>query len=155
LQDLVRRVAYETLSKKERKARHLAAAAHVERTFASEQEVVEVVASHYLAAYEAAPDDPDAAEIKRRAGELLARAGERAASLAASEEAEHYFEQAAALAEQPLEQARLLERSGEMAIRAGRSEQAQTHLERALALFEEAGERHQAARVTAGLGAVE
>ncbi len=155
LQDLVRRVAYETLSKRERKARHLAAAAYLEQAFTSEQEVVEVLASHYLAAYEATPEEADAAEIKQRAGDLLARAGERAASLAASEEAEHYFEQAASLAEQRYQQARLLERSGEMALRAGRNEQAKTRFEQALALFEGAGERHQAARVTARLGEVE
>jgi tetratricopeptide (TPR) repeat protein len=155
LQDLVRRVAYETLSKRDRKARHLAAAAQLERAFASEQEVVEVLAAHYLAAYEAAPEDTDADEIKRRAGELLARAGERAASLAASEEAAHYFEQAASLAEAPVEQARLREHSGEMAARAGRTEQARVAFEEALALFDDAGERHQAARVTARLGEVE
>ena len=57
LQDLVRHVAYETLSKQERRARHLAAAAHLSAAFAEdEDEVVEVIASHYLAAYEAAPD---------------------------------------------------------------------------------------------------
>jgi predicted ATPase/class 3 adenylate cyclase len=155
LQDLVRRVAYETLSKKERKARHLAAAAQLQRTFASELEVVEVLAAHYLAAYEVAPDDADAAEVKRRAGDLLARAGERAASLAASEEAEHYFEKAASLVEEHDEQARLLERSGEMASRAGQSERANALFERALALFEGAGEAHQAARVIARLGEVE
>jgi class 3 adenylate cyclase/tetratricopeptide (TPR) repeat protein len=154
LQDLVRRVAYETLSKRERKSRHLAATQQLERAY-SEQEIVEVLASHYLAAYEAAPEDPDAEQIRRRAGDLLARAGERAASLAASEEAEHYFDQASSLAEQPHEQARLLERSGEMGLRAGRSEQAGARFEQALALFEGAGERHQAARVTARLGEVE
>jgi tetratricopeptide (TPR) repeat protein len=155
LQDLVRRVAYETLSKRERKVRHLAAAAELERAFASEQEVVEVLASHYFSAYQAAPEDTDADEIKRRAGELRARAGERAASLAASEEAAHYFEQAAVLVEEPLDRARLLERSGEMAIRAGRTEQAQAAFEQARSLFANAGERHQAARVSARLGEVE
>ncbi|MFL5963267.1 MAG: AAA family ATPase [Gaiellaceae bacterium] len=155
LQDLVRRVAYETLSKRERKTRHLAAAAQVERMFASEHEVVEVLASHYLAAYEAAPEDTDGEEIKQRAGVLLARAGERAASLAASEEAEHYFEQAASLADRELDQARLLERSGEMALRTGKTELAQARFEHALALFADAGERHQAARVSARLGEVE
>src|SRR5207244_12809486 len=69
LQDLVRRVAYETLSKRERKARHLAAATYLEQAFASEQEVVEVLASHYLAAYEATPEEADG-EIKQRAGDL-------------------------------------------------------------------------------------
>jgi tetratricopeptide (TPR) repeat protein len=155
LQDLVRRVAYETLSKRERKARHLAVAAQLEQTFPSEQEVVEVLASHYLAAYEALPADEDAGETKRRARELLARAGERSASLAAGEESQRYFEQAAGLAEQTDEQARFLERAGEMALRAGRSEHAQTLFEQARALFAGTGERHQAARVTAKLGDVE
>jgi class 3 adenylate cyclase/tetratricopeptide (TPR) repeat protein len=155
LQDLVRRVACETLSKRERKVRHLAAAEQLQRAFASEQEVVEVLAAHYLAAYEVAPDDDDAPEVKRRAADLLALAGERAASLAASEEAEHYFERAASLAEAVQEQARLLERSGVMASRDGRSERAQALFERALALFEETGEAHQAARVIARLGEVE
>ena len=155
LQDLVRRVAYETLSRRERKTRHLAAAVHLEAAIPSEQEVVEVLAAHYLAAFKAGPGDPDALQIKRRAGELLTRAGERAASLAASEEAERYFERAASLAEQPLDEARLLERSGEMALRAGRTEQAQSRFEQALSRFEDAGERHQAARLTARLGEVE
>jgi class 3 adenylate cyclase/tetratricopeptide (TPR) repeat protein len=155
LQDLVRRVAYETLSRRERKARHLAAAAQLEQAFASEQEIVEVLASHFLAAFEAAPDDADAPAIGRRAGDLLARAGERAASLAASEEAEHYFEQAASLTEEEIARARLLERAGEMAARSGTSDRAQERFEQALALFREAGEGHEAARVTARLGEVE
>ena len=76
LQDLVRRVAYETLARRDRKARHLAAAAQLESSFgAAEQEVVEVVAAHYLAAYEAQPDADDAGEIKAKARDLLARRG--------------------------------------------------------------------------------
>src|SRR5207248_94019 len=67
LQDLLRKVAYDTLAKADRKSRHLAAAAHLEQAL-GEQEVVEVVASHYLDAYEAAPDAPDAAEIRTKAG---------------------------------------------------------------------------------------
>ncbi len=154
LQDLVRRVAYETLSKRERKARHLATAAYLEGAFPTEHEVVEVLASHYLAAYEAVPGDDDAAEIQQRACDLLARAGERSASLAASAEAQHYFEQAAALAEDRLEEARLLERAGEMALRAGDTQSAQGLLEQALALLTEVGEVHQGARVLARLGEV-
>jgi predicted ATPase/class 3 adenylate cyclase len=154
LQDLVRRVAYETLSKKERKARHLASAEQLERTYASE-EVVEVLAAHYFAAYQSAPEEADAEAIKQRAGALLARAGERASSLAASEEAEHYFEQASLLADEPLAEARLLERAGEMALRSGKTEQARADFERSLRLLQQAGEGHQAARVAARLGEVE
>ena len=155
LQDLVRRVAYEMLSKRERKARHLATAAYLEQAFPSEHEVVEVLASHYVAAYEAVPGDDDAAQIQQRARELLSRAGERSASLAASEEARHYFEQAAAFTEDRLEQARLLERAGEMALRAGDSKRAQSRLEEALSLLTELGEAHQGARVLARLGEVD
>src|SRR5206468_4866040 len=74
LQDLVKRVAYETLPKRERKALHLAAADHLENAFGpAEHEIVEVVASHYLSAYEAAPDAEDAGEIKAKACEHLTR----------------------------------------------------------------------------------
>ena len=65
LQDLLRRVAYETLAKAERKSRHLAAAAHLIEAFgAGEQEIVEVIAAHYVDAYRAAPNADDASEIK-------------------------------------------------------------------------------------------
>jgi class 3 adenylate cyclase/tetratricopeptide (TPR) repeat protein len=156
LQDLLKRVAYETLSKKERRARHLAAAEHLEEFFgAADAEIVEVVASHYVAAYEAAPDAEDAVQIRQKAFELIARAAERAASLAAAEEAQRYFEQAAELAEDALQQARMRERSGEMAWMRGSVEEAQTFLEDAMSLFEEEGETHAAARVSARLGVVE
>ena len=94
LQDLVRHVAYETLSKRERKTRHLDAAAHIEETFVHD-EVAEVLASHYVAAYEAAPEADDAPAIRSKAEEMLSRAGERASSLGAPEEARRYYEQAA------------------------------------------------------------
>jgi predicted ATPase len=155
LQDLVKRVAYETLSKRERKALHLSAAAHLEASWGpTEHEIVEIVASHYLAAYQAAPQAEDASEIKSKARTHLARAGERAASLAAAEEAQRYFEQAAELAEEPLTEAQLLERAGEMAWAAGRAD-AQVSFERAIALFEQEGATHAAARVSARLGEVD
>ena len=155
LQDLVKRVAYETLARRERKARHLAAAALLESSFGeAEQEIVEVVASHYLAAYEAQPDAEDAAEIRSSARELLARAGERAGSLAAVAEARRYFEQAAGLAEDPLERARLLDRAGRMAFQ-------NAELEDAERLFTAAHEllapldTHAAAAVSARLAQIE
>ena len=42
-----------------------------------------MLASHYLDAYRELPDAEDAGEIKAKAREMLRRAGERAASLAA------------------------------------------------------------------------
>ncbi len=156
LQDLLRRVAYETLARAERKARHLAAAAHLVQAFgAGEQEIVEVVATHYLDAYDAAPEADDAGEIKARAREMLTRAGERAASLAANDEARHHFERAAGLSDDVSVEAALHERAGATAWSAGRVEQAQRHFERALGLYEGAGMSHAAARVSARLGEVE
>jgi class 3 adenylate cyclase/tetratricopeptide (TPR) repeat protein len=155
LQDLVRKVAYDTLSRKERKLRHLAAADHlVGIRGRDEDEFVEVVASHLLEAYQAAPDAPDAGEIKARARETIARAGERAASLAANDVAERYFVQAADLAEDPIEMASLIERAGGMAWMGARTEEATDLLERAIGLFEEQGETHAAARVSARLGEI-
>ncbi len=98
LQDLVKRVAYETLSKRDRKEKHLAVAAWFESSWGGEEaDVVEVLASHYLEAYNLAPQDPDADQVKSRAADVLFQAGERAASLAANSEAERYFQQAARL----------------------------------------------------------
>ncbi len=153
LQDLLRRVAYETLSRSDRKAKHLAAAAYLEAAW-GEHEVVEVVAAHYLNAYEAAPDAPDAAEIRTRAGEQLARAGERAASLGAASEAQRYFEQAAELAVEATTRAGLLDRAGWLAFYAGRPEEARRLLEDSIALYEAEGDAHRAARVTGHLGEV-
>ena len=148
VQDLLRYVAYETLSKQERRSRHLAAAAHLESAFGDEEEIVEVVASHYLDAYRAAPDAPDGGEIKVKAREMLARAGDRAGSLAAAREAQRYFEQAAELADDGITCAGLQDRAGQMAWRRGRAEEARALLDQAHSTFEQAGLAHRAAGVS-------
>ena len=153
VQALMQRIAHETLSKKERKARHLAAARFLEGTSAGEQaELVEVVAAHYLDAYESDPRAADAGEIKSKARKALTLAGRRAASVAASAEARRYFEQAAELAEEPEEKARLYEEAGETAEAANNHAEAVGLFERAIALFEAEGSSHAAARVQAKHG---
>ena len=74
LQDLVKKVAYDTLSRKERKTLHLASAEYL-RSLGDEEEVVEVLAAHYLDAYSAAPEDADAESLRETAREMLVRAG--------------------------------------------------------------------------------
>jgi len=157
LQELLRQVAYETLARKDRKARHLAAVAALEATFqGADQEVPEVIASHLLAAADAAPDDPDAAEIRLRARAALVQAGDRAASLAAPDEARQYLDQATALAEdEPELQAELLERAGTLAFRTGDMPGARERLERAIALHEAEGDARGAARAGAALADVD
>jgi class 3 adenylate cyclase/tetratricopeptide (TPR) repeat protein len=155
LQDLVRHVAYETLSKRERKLRHLAAAHHLQSAFPELDEIAEVLASHYLAAAEAAPEADDAEAIRVSARDMLARAGRRAGSLGAPEEGQRYFEQAAALADDPLVEAELLEQAGRLGYAAGRLLEGREQLERAIALFEQAGETAHAGRASAGLADID
>jgi len=155
LQDLMRRVAYETLSKRERRARHLAAAAHLESAAADDDEIVEVLASHYLDAYLAVPDDEDAPRVRDGARGLFERAAERAESLGAPGEAQRYFAQAADLSDTDFERAALLDRAGQMAMRAGLAEEAQARFEAAIALYDAAGDTHAAARVTSRLAFVD
>ncbi len=111
-----------------------------------------MIAAHNLDAYRAAPDDPDAGEIRASALGWLTRAGERAAALAATEEAQRAFDAAAELADDPLERADLLERAGGLALAGNRPEAAEDRLRAAYALHEEAGATHDAARVAAALG---
>jgi class 3 adenylate cyclase/tetratricopeptide (TPR) repeat protein len=153
LQDLLRHVAYETLPRRERRAKHLAAAEHLSLTL-GEDEVIEVIASHYVAAYETQPDAADAAEVKEKAREALIRAGRRARSLAAATEARRYFERAADFADAQLERAELLADAGEMAGFAGDGEAAWRLLNDAIAIYEAAGDSHARARVTIRLGRV-
>ena len=156
LQDLVKRVAYETLSKRDRKEKHLAVAAWFERSWGGEEaDVVEVLASHYLEAYNLAPQDPDAEQVKARAADVLFQAGERAASVAANAEAERYFQQAALLVPDSARQAEMHERAGQMAARGGRNVSAIAHLERAVVLYESEHLPHPAARALSRLGLVE
>jgi class 3 adenylate cyclase/tetratricopeptide (TPR) repeat protein len=155
VQDLLRHVAYETLSRAERRSRHLAAAAHLESAFPEEEEVVEVLASHYLDAYREAPDAPDAAEIKVKAREMLARAGDRAASLAAAREAQRYYQHAAELADDALVCADLEDRAGRMAWRRGRAEEARALFGKALEIFDAHDLRRPAARTASILAEID
>ena len=156
LQDLVRTVAYETLPKRERRAKHLAVATYLDRGWSPEaEEIVQVVASHYLEAWRLDPDAADSQEIKGKAKEMLVRAAERSAALAAAEEAQHAFETVAELSESELERAALTERAGEMAEKRGRPEEAAARYGEATTLFEQAGQARPAARVQARLAGVE
>jgi class 3 adenylate cyclase/predicted ATPase len=156
LQDLVKRVAYETLSKRDRRERHLAVAAYLGgRVSSGEEDLVEVVASHYVSAYEAMPDAPDAPAIKDQAREALREAGERAAALAGNDAAERYFVQASEIADDDLARAQLLERAGSMAHIAGRDVVASQHFTAAIELFEKEGSPHDAARASTEMADVD
>jgi tetratricopeptide (TPR) repeat protein len=86
---------------------------------------------------------------------MLARAGERAASLGAPDEGQRYYEQAAELAPDSRAEAELLELAGRLGIRAGRTGEARVRLERAIALFEQERDTSAAASASAGLADVD
>ena len=155
VQALIQRVAYETLGRRDRKAKHLAASTYLSSDSGIDaDEIAEVIAAHLLDAVRADPDGDDAEEIKGRARGWLVQAAERAAALAAPEDAQRAFEAAVELADDPLERARLLERAGELARAADRIDVGEAHLRAAFELCEEAGTTHDRARVAAALGGV-
>ncbi len=99
-QQLLRQVAYETLSRRDRKVRHLTVAAHLRAAFAEDgEEVTDVIARHYLDALDAVPDAADAAEIRGQAVTVLIRAAERAERTGAPAPAATSYARAAELTE--------------------------------------------------------
>jgi len=155
LQDLLRHVAYETLSKRERRARHIAAAEYLEQAYASEDEIAEVVASHYVDAHAAMPEAEDATALRVRAQNALVRAADRAESLGAPAETIRYLAAAADLAVDDAERAALDERAGWLARYIPDWEAAERLLSSALELFERAGDVHASARVSGRLSLVD
>ena len=152
LQALVQRVAYETLSRRDRKAKHLAAAEYLASgTGIDADEIAELIAAHYRDAWEADPQADDAADARRSARDWLCRAGERAAALAATDDGRRAFDDALGLTETPLEQAPLLERAGELALAGGDAAASETRLREAHRIYEESGRPHEAARAAAAL----
>ena len=78
-QQMLRQVAYDTLSRRDRKTRHLNVAAHLRTAFPGDgEEVTDVIARHYLDALAVIPDDADTAEIRGQAISALVRAADRA-----------------------------------------------------------------------------
>jgi predicted ATPase/class 3 adenylate cyclase len=154
LQDLLRHVAYETLPKRERREKHLAAADLLSNAL-SEEEIGEVVAAHLVDAYRLDPEADDATDLRARACAALLRSGERAASVGASVEAMRYFEQGAELCAAPADEAAAFSRAGEMALAAGETEHAMSDFGRAAALYGQSGDTHAAARVAASLALAE
>ncbi len=142
VQELLRTVAYETLSRRDRKARHLATAAHLEASPVAD-ELIEVIAAHQLDAYRAVPDESD--DVRAAACDTLIRASLRAASLAAPAEAGRLVLQAAELSDSDLEHAQLLLRGAKFALSAGIIDMAEDIAKEAIVLLDSAGDSRGAA----------
>ena len=152
-QTLLRTVAYETLSKRERKSRHLAAAQYLSHAFANEgEDVAEVLAAHYLQAYRSAADDSDAAQLRSEAIVALRRGAQRAAAVGAPETAERAYRSAIDLAVDEDERIALMKAAGQMALVDGRHQPAVESFEAAGAALQELGRHDDAARLAAKTG---
>ena len=150
VQALIREVAYHTLARPERKARHLAAARYLEGV--GSDELAGALASHYLAAQANAREGAERDALAGQARIALQGAAQRAAALGSHGQAVGYLEQALAITSDPVLEAELLSRLGDAADHAGRYELAETSLRRAADLARATGDRPRAAAAIAALG---
>jgi tetratricopeptide (TPR) repeat protein len=122
VQSLIREVAYGTLARRERRTRHLAAARHFEAL--GDDELAGALASHYVAAYEASADGPEADAVAIQARLALSGGADRAATLGAHDQAVAYLRQAIAITADPAERAALHIRAATSANTAARHDDA-------------------------------
>ncbi len=158
-QDLLRQVAYETLSRRERKARHLTVAAHLRATFANDgDDLADVIARHYLDALTAVPEAPDVPEIRREAIGMSVRAAERALRSGSPSAAVASYAAAAAEIElldgdeAQVSAAGLYEKASTAAYTAANFSAAVAHAEHAGLLYDAQGRERERARSEAASG---
>jgi predicted ATPase len=157
-QDLLRQVAYDTLSRHDRKARHLKVAAHLRAAFPGDgEEVADVIARHYLDALDAVPGDPDTSHVREQAITTLIRAAERAERAGAPARATASYATAARLTPADATGGRpaaaaLWERAAEAAILSADYATATEHADRARSDYAQAGQARAAARAQATAG---
>jgi len=150
VQALIREVAYNTLAKRDRKTRHLAAARYFESL--GTDEIAAALAGHYLAARENAADGPEADALGAQARVSLRAAAERATALGSHEQALALHEQALGVTAEPASRAELLELAGDAAAAAGRYDAADRNLRAAVEAQRALGDRSGIARATMAQG---
>jgi class 3 adenylate cyclase/tetratricopeptide (TPR) repeat protein len=151
VQALIREVAYGTLSRKARKARHLAAARYFEGL--GSEELAGALAGHYLAAHQNATEGREADTLAAQARLALRAAADRASALGAHEQAIGFLQQAMTVTADVAELAALLEAAGVAATAHQRFAEAETFLRDALARREAIGQREPIVRTTTLLAA--
>jgi tetratricopeptide (TPR) repeat protein len=152
VQDLVREVAYGTLSRVERRSLHLAAARWLESR--SEEDAGESLAGHLLAAHRLAPDHPDAHRLARRAVAALRRAAQNALRLHLPYRALDHLEHALKLTDLDDQRAVVLEEAATAARASARLTLAEEHLRELVTLHADAGRPRESAAARARLASV-
>ena len=139
VQSLVREVAFGTLAKRDRRRLHLAAASHYERL--GDDDLVGVLAGHYLDAYRAQPEGPEGEAAAAQARVALRAAADRAAALGSYLQALGHLRDAIEVTSDDGDRADLHLRAGIAATYATRYQEARAHLERALELHRARNDR--------------
>jgi tetratricopeptide (TPR) repeat protein len=137
VQAVVREIAYETLSKTDRRAKHLAAARYFEAL--GDDELAGVLASHYLEALRATPAGPEADALAAQARIALRGAAERANALHAWSVAHRHLVDALEITTDPAERATLALAVAEVANNLSRAD-AVDYAQEAITLATELGD---------------
>jgi tetratricopeptide (TPR) repeat protein len=136
---VVRQVAYSTLARSDRKARHLLVADHLVSDSERLDELAPVVARHLLDAAEvSAPDDPAVVALRDRASHLLVTAGVRACSLGSFADGLRVFRSAVEIIDDDQAKAAVLSRAANAAVRVYENHSAIADAQQAIALYDEA-----------------
>ncbi|MBI2763375.1 MAG: AAA family ATPase [Chloroflexi bacterium] len=145
VQALIREVAYNTLTRRDRRERHLAAARFFEGL--GLDELAGALAGHYLAAHANSPAGPEANALAIQARIALTGAADRASALGSPAQAYAFLEQALTIQVDAEHQPELLERTASEAMAAGRYDRAGELAGLAQAQFASRGDRLGEARV--------
>ena len=150
VQALIREVAYNTLSRRDRRDRHLAAARFFESL--GSEELAGALAGHYLSAHENATEGPEADALAAQARIALRAAADRAAGLGSHAQAVSLLDQAMRVTTDPAELADTLERSAESASLMSAHDDAVARITRAEEVRAPLGDRPAMARTAAAHG---
>jgi tetratricopeptide (TPR) repeat protein len=145
-QALLREVAYSTLSRKDRRTRHLAAAHYFEEI--GDDETAGVLATHYVDAYLASPEGDEAEAVANQARFALRAAAERAIALGSHDQGITFLRRALTVTTDPSDEAHILERIGAAAAAASRFDEADEALRRAVEIETASGDPAAIARAT-------
>ncbi len=152
VQGLIKEVAYGTLAKRDRRARHLAAARHFETL--DDDELAGVLAQHYVEAWHAQPEGEEGAAVAAQARVALRAAAHRATALGSPGRALAYLESAIEITTSVSDELELRMEAALAGGSAGKFDPTTGHLERAIELARELDNDHVRRRATALLGNV-
>ncbi len=120
VQTVVRTVAYQTQSRRDRLARHLAVVGYLEASAGTDNALSTVIAQHLRDALAlVGPEDDQRAELTQRLGLWLQRSAERSLAVGAPGDAMRALDETLALASDPAEQIRLRVGAADAALAAG------------------------------------